>query len=88
MGANVPAAAAYCIPSGSAAASIPTQKDKENVPPFLQKPKSNRPLPLRKRPIDETAKTVPSKGKLLIRHNMREEGAVILCRCKNSKCLK
>lgn len=85
MGANIPAAAAYRLPSGSAVASI---QDKENVPPFLQKPKSNRPLPLRKRPIDETAKTVPSKGKLLIRHNMREEGADILCRCKNSKCLK
>lgn len=52
----------------------------------------SRPLPLRKRPLmeeDDTGTTSPLvERKALIRHNMPEDGAKIICRCNKSKCLK
>ena len=63
-------------------------EDKENVPPNKAL-KSHRPLPLRKRPIEENGAGFPAAAKKsLIRHNMPEDGAKIMCGCKNSKCLK
>lgn len=52
----------------------------------------SRPLPLRKRPLmeeDENGTTsLLVERKALIRHNMPEDGAKIICRCNKSKCLK
>ena len=62
-------------------------QNKENVPPKT-KVGNNRLLPLRKRPIEDVPLPPLGAKKMLIRHNMKEEGDEISCGCKNSRCLK
>ena len=64
-------------------------EDKENIDPAKKPRAKARPLPLRKRSIEADDGTSPLVArKALIRHDMKEDGDKITCRCKNSKCLK